>query len=125
MKYPLLRDPYESELKYFKENPNVAGMATEDDRVIFNPFSDVHPNNSDSIYLNEASRLHMRKSKRRPKFALTDEQKRLFADYGDEQDVRETIVARILSGDESAGNATQEQKQYAARILNELKAAGY
>ena len=32
-------DLYEGEDKYFKENPHVAGMAAEDDRIIMNPYS--------------------------------------------------------------------------------------
>lgn len=125
MKYSLLREPYPSEIKYFKENPHVAGMATEDERVIFNPYSDVHPKNSDSIYLNEASRIHMKKSKKRPKFKLTDEQKEAFKDYGEEQDIRETIAARIISGDESAGDVTSEQKEYANSLRNQMIEGGY
>lgn len=125
MQRSLLREPYESELKYFKENPGVAGMATEDDRVIFNPYSSVHPKNSDSIYQNEASRIHIRKSKNKPKFNLTKEQKESFKDYGQDQDIRDTITARIISGDESAGKFTPEQKEYADRVRNEMMEMGY
>ena len=125
MKYPLLREPYESESKYFKENPHVAGMATEDDRVIFNPYSSVHPEHSDSIYKNEASRLFMRKTKNRPKYKLTKAQREAFKDYGEEQDVRETIAARLLSGDESAGEPTHEQNEYVDWLKNQLMDAGY
>ncbi len=125
MERSLLREPYESELKYFKKNPQVAGMATEDERVIFNPYSSVHPEHSDSIYQNEASRIFMRKSKNRPKFKLTNQQKKTFKDYGDEQDIRETIAARILSGDESSGEATSEQKDYVESLRNEMMEMGY
>ena len=119
-KYELLRDPYESELKFFKERPDVAGMATEDQKVIFNPYSDVHPEGSDAIYKNESSRLHMRKSKNRPMFKLTDAQKEEFKDYGDEQDRRETIAARILSGDSSSLESTKEQRQYVEKLRKEM-----
>lgn len=125
MEYSLLRDPYESELSYFKKNPNVAGMATEDERVIFNPYSHVHPKNSDNIYKNEAARIHIRKSKNKPKFKITPEQHESFKDYGEEQDIRDTIAARILSGDESAGNFTPEQKEYADMLNNEMMEMGY
>ena len=100
-------------------------MATEDDRVIFNPYSDVHPKNSDAIYQNEASRIHIRKSTNRPKYKLTDAQRKTFKDYGEEQDIRETIAARIISGDESAGDFTPEQKEYADRVKNEMMELGY
>ena len=33
------QDLYPGEDKYFKENPNVGGMMTEDNRVIINPYS--------------------------------------------------------------------------------------
>lgn len=110
--YPLLRDPYPSELKYFRDNHNVAGMATEDERVIFNPYSKVHPTSSGAIYKNEAARIFMRNSKNRPKFKLTDEQIKKFKDYGNEQDIRETIIGRLISGDSSSGLATPEQIAY-------------
>lgn len=125
MEYSLLRQPHPSENEYFKQNPHVAGMATEDDRVIFNPFSNVHPKGSESIYQNEASRIHMRKSKKRPSFKLTPQQKEAFKDYGDEQDIRETIAARILSGDESSGTPTSEQKSYVDQLRNEMMEIGY
>lgn len=118
-KYPLLRSPYESELEYFKKNPKVAGMATEDQKVIFNPYSEVHPKYSENIYKNEVSRILMRNSKNRPDFDLTEEQKKSFKGYGSEQDIKETIMARALSGDESAGNLTQAQKKYLESLKKE------
>lgn len=125
MQYPLLRKPYDSEVEYFKSNPDVAGMATEDDRVIFNPYSNVHPKHSDAIYKNEASRLYMKKSKNRPKFKLSDAQKKAFEGYGDEQDIRETIAARLLSGDESAGVASYDQLQYVDWLKNNMMQDNY
>lgn len=120
MEYQHLREPYESELKYFKENPHVAGMASEDDKVIFNPYSDVHPKNSESIYLNEASRIYMRNSKNRPKFKLSKDQKEKFKDYGNDEDIRETIAARIFSGDESAGKPSSEQLDFVNKLKNSM-----
>uniref|UniRef100_A0A6H1ZG35 Uncharacterized protein n=1 Tax=viral metagenome TaxID=1070528 RepID=A0A6H1ZG35_9ZZZZ len=35
------RQPYESERNYFRSNPNVGGMAAEDNAVILNPFSNL------------------------------------------------------------------------------------
>lgn len=120
-KYPLLRSPYESEIEYFKKNPNVAGMATEDEKVIFNPYSSVHPKYSENIYKNEASRILMKNSKNRPSFDLTEEQKKIFKGYGNDQDIRETIVARALSEDESTGNLTDNQKKYIDFFKNEYE----
>lgn len=120
--YPLLRKPYESELEYFKKNPHVAGMAAEDDKVIFNPYSDVHPENSESIYKNEASRIYMRTGKFRPNYDLTKEQEENFSEYGDLQDKRETIAARALSGDQSSGELTDQQRIF---VENLKKKMGY
>lgn len=120
-KYPLLRDPFESELEYFKMNPHVAGMATEDDRVIFNPYSKVIPKQSDSVYKNESARIQMRKSSERPDFQLTQEQSEAFKNYGDIQDQRETIAARSYAGDESSGELTDEQRKYIQRLVQMMQ----
>jgi hypothetical protein len=41
-----MRKPYAGELDYFKNNPSVAGMATEDNKVILNPYSRLTPANT-------------------------------------------------------------------------------
>ena len=93
--YPGARPPVPSELDFFNQNKDVAGYAAEDDSVVFNPFAGLTPEGSDAIYQNESARIYMKKSGVRPTFALTDEQKKLFADYSDdEQDKRETIAGR-------------------------------
>ena len=58
------REPYPSELEYFKSNPHVGGMATEDNRVITNPFSGLNDVQNKAIILNESSRLYYRYDKR-------------------------------------------------------------
>lgn len=118
--FPLLREPYESELEYFKGNPHVAGMATKDEKVIFNPFSSVHPEQSDSIYKNEASRVFMKKGKFRPLFPLSKQQEEDFKDYGDLQNIRETIAARALAGDESAGELNDEQRIFVQKLKKKM-----
>lgn len=118
--FPLLRDPYESEVNFFKENPNVAGMATEDERVIFNPYSKVHPEHSENIYKNEASRIFMKKSGFTPRFDLTPEQIELFKEYGDLDDIRQTIAARALSGDESSGKLTKDQIEFVNKLKKKM-----
>ena len=112
----LVRDPSASELQYFGENPTVSGMAAEDGRVILNPNSGLSDDERSSVVMNEAARLHMRSGKLRPAFALTEQQKQQFSTYGTEQDQRETIAARILSGDPSAGDITPEQRQFAKAL---------
>ena len=118
---PLLREPFTGELEYFKKNPNVAGMATEDDKVIFNPFSNMHPKQSESIYKNEASRVFMRKGQYRPRFELTKEQLEAFKDYStDVQDIRETIAARALAGDQSTGELTKDQEDFVSGLKKKM-----
>jgi hypothetical protein len=66
------RTPYQSELDYFKANPTVAGMATEDNRVIINPYSNLTKDEKNSVFQNEKARIIMRTDeKAKPKFLLT------------------------------------------------------
>ena len=111
------REPYKAELDFFRKNPNVGGMAAEDNAVIINPFSKLTPREKESIAVNEASRVLMRsRPELRPSFDLTPEQEAAFGHYGSPDDVRATIAARILSGDPSALNATPEQKAFVMRL---------
>jgi hypothetical protein len=115
-----MRKPYASELKYFKKNTNVAGMATEDNRVILNPYSNLNPDQYQSVAVNEASRIMMRQPEFKPDFELTNQQKN-FLDTttyrnATEDERRATIAARILSGDSSAGVATSEQNMFVDRL---------
>jgi lysozyme len=114
------REPHQSELDYFSQNKNVGGMATEDGKVIINPYTNLSDKEKKAVAMNEYSRLEMWKGKR-PTFELTPEQRETFKDYGSEQDIRETVVGRIVSGDPSAGNITPEQKDFATNLFNKDK----
>jgi hypothetical protein len=109
-------DPGEEE--YFKANPHVTGMAADDDKIIMNPFSTLKDNEKQAVMLNEAARVHMRKKLiDAPNYDLTPEQTERFGSYSkDPNDIRQTIAARILSGDPSAGDATPEQQEYVSRL---------
>jgi hypothetical protein len=123
--YPLRDKLYPGEDEYFKANPHVRGMAAEDNKVIINPYSGLTDQQKQGIIINESARLAMRNGYERPTFELTPEQKEAFKDYSaDEQDQRETIIGRILSGDSSAGNVTPEQKKYAEELQKVLKFQG-
>ena len=114
-----LRDQlFPSEDEYFKANPNVAGMAAEDDKVIINPYSKISEKEKEAVMLNEAARVHMRnKMIDAPNYDLTPEQLEKFGSYSkDPNDIRQTIAARILSGDPSAGQPTQAQQEYVGRL---------
>jgi hypothetical protein len=92
-----IRKPYKSELEFFKKRPEVAGMATEDSKIILNPFSSNNPQ---------------------------EEQKSMFkgSEYEtDEQSAKQSIIARFLTGDPSAGNVTKEQKDFADALKMKIK----
>ena len=118
----LMREPYETELEYFKSNPKVSGMATEDDRIILNPNSKLSKSEKDAVALNEYGRIVMRTNPQfAPNFKLTDEQAKFLSTntYKDapEEDKLATIAARLLSGDPSAGTPTIDQLKF----VNKLK----
>jgi hypothetical protein len=109
---------YPGEESYFKKNPHVAGMAADDDKIIMNPFSTLKDNEKQAVMMNEAARVHMRnKLIDAPNYELTPTQAKKFAEYSkDPNDIKQTIAARILSGDPSAGDATPEQQEYVAKL---------
>jgi hypothetical protein len=111
-----LREPYPSEVEFFKSNRDVAGMAAEDNMIVMNPFSKLKPQELDSVKMNEAARVFMRKSMP-PEFSLTEEQMNYLSSnpsYAQAPEVEQkaTIAARILSGDPSGGSPTKEQSAF-------------
>jgi hypothetical protein len=124
-----MRKPYEGEIKYFKENPKVAGMATEDGKVILNPYTNLRPDEYQSVATNESARLLIKKEPSlRPDFELTDQQMRFLDSTtyrnASDADRKATIAARILSGDPSAGVPTPEQQVYVETLKERLFADG-
>ena len=117
------RTPYPSELDFFKKNVHVAGMASEDNRIVMNPYSPLTENELNSVRMNEAARLHMREVAP-PDFELTDEQSRaLGGSYyanASNADRSATIAARILSGDPSAGAPTPRQLEYVRQLRERM-----
>lgn len=121
----LVRQPSVSEMEFFKTNPNVAGYASEDDRVVLNPNSKLNDVERAAVVKNEASRIWMRKNDIDPPFTITSEQRNAFAGspyQKDDKALRQTLVARILSGDPSAGKITAEQKKFAESISKNIDA---
>ena len=110
-----------SERKFFKKNPNITGRAAEDNEVTLNPYSKLSKKERDSVIINEQVRIYMRQRNIVPKFKITMEQRNRFKNYGSDNDIRATIVGRIISGDPSAGNITQEQKQFAYNLYRNKK----
>jgi hypothetical protein len=120
------RGLFAGEDTYFKQNPNVAGMATEDGKIIINPYSTLSNTEKKAVVKNEAFRLYMRENNVVPNFAITPQQKEAFknTEYGgNETALKQTIVARILTGDTSA-LATPEQKAEAKRIQQQAGSKG-
>lgn len=113
-----MRDPYDSERDYFQKNPHVAGMASEDDRIVMNPFSKLSEREKQAVILNEAARVHMRRGLMpAPRFSLTSEQEAAFSQYSpNAEDRAATVAARILSGDPSALKPTPEQLEYVQQL---------
>ena len=112
-----MRKPFPSELDYFKTNTSVAGMATEDNKVILNPYTKLSPAQLQSVANNESARIYVRTDPAfKPDFELTVQQK-TFLDTttyrnASDEDRKATIAARILSGDSSAGVSTTEQDMF-------------
>jgi hypothetical protein len=118
-KYELRKDLYPGEDKYFQENKNVTGMAAEDNKVILNPYSSLSDTEKKSVVKNEQLRLWMRNNDVVPNIILTKEQELFFKGTAYENapnEKKQTIIARILSGDPSA-KATKEQKIQAQQLL--------
>jgi hypothetical protein len=105
-----------SERTFFRKRRDVTGMATVDKAVILNPFVRLSVHAMRSVLINEAARVFMRTHRIQPNFQITDEQAARFKGYGTDQDVRETIAARIVAGDPSAGNPTEPQTCFARRL---------
>lgn len=111
-------DLYPGETEYFEKNPHVAGMAAEDDKIILNPYSKLSDKEKQAVMLNEAARVHMRKGLMpAPRYELTEEQLKKLGNYSaNMDDIRQTLAARLLSGDPSAGAPTPEQLEYVTRL---------
>ena len=115
-----VRDATDSERKFFLSNPQVGGYAAPDNSIVLNPFSSLLPKEQESVAQNEGLRIALRKyPELQPKFELTPEQQKQFSSYSkDPQDVKNTVFARIVTGDPSA-KATKEQTVY-ANLLHEM-----
>ena len=123
-KYPVVKASDVGLDDYFKKNTNVAGMAwggglngspKEQQRsVVINPYSPNLKNEQavNSLISNERIRHSMDESQWEGDFDITPEQKKWAKNLGayanDEKALRQTIVARIASGDR-VPNPTKDQ----------------
>ncbi|MFZ9241516.1 MAG: hypothetical protein ACO22R_10275, partial [Chitinophagaceae bacterium] len=107
-----IREPFEGELDFFRKRPEVAGMATEDNKIIINPFSSLSKKELNAVARNEAIRLYLKENKVKPNFELTEEQQKMFSGTEYEKDplsAKQSILDRILTNDPSAKDATLDQ----------------
>jgi hypothetical protein len=107
------RDLYPGEDEYFKKNKNVAGMATEDNYIILNPYTNLTTEQQNAVKVNEAARLYMNQYGT-PNISLTKEQKDNLQGLGKYAETspeiqKQTIIGRILSGDKTGGTPTMSQ----------------
>lgn len=117
-----IRKPFGGEDKFFKSRPEVGGMAAEDGKIVLNPYSPLKEQEKMQVAKNEAIRLWMRDNKPEIPFEITKEQSKAFSgtEYGSSpQALKETIAARILTGDPSA-MATPDQQSAADKIMGEI-----
>lgn len=108
--FDIERSPYVSELQYFAQNPNVAGMKTEDQRVILRP--DLFGRSRDAVLKNEYARLLMQDYK--PKSLLTDQQHGFFRGtpyQHDPDNAMRSVFARLLTGDPSVRPSFQQDSE--------------
>lgn len=117
-----IRKPFAGEDKFFKSRPEVGGMAAEDGKIVLNPYSSLKEQEKMQVAKNEAIRLWMRDNKPELPFEVTKEQAKAFSgtEYGSNpQALKETIVARVLTGDPSA-MATPEQQSFANKMMDKI-----
>ena len=119
-------DLYPGEDRYFKENPGVAGMAAADNKVIINPYSENSQEEQDAVFQNELARVLMRVNDFNPAFDVTQDQRSYFSGtpyQNDEAAMRQTIAARIASGDPSAQTPTGDQLAFSKALSRMLQEA--
>ena len=117
--YPIRNKLFEGESQFFSANPDVAGMASETGDIILNPNPQTGVNQA-AVAQNEGFRLLLKDKQPNLNFTVTDAQKENFKGTiyeNNPQALRETILARIVSGDPSSGTSTNEQRQIIKSLL--------
>jgi DNA-binding sugar fermentation-stimulating protein len=104
---------------WFKKNISISGFASEDKFIVLNPYAKLNSIEMNAVCLNEAIRLFMRDKTITPKIKLTKRQIDFFKNTAYEgciMEMKQTIIARIISGDPSAQNFTPSQRKVADEI---------
>jgi len=120
-----VRKPFPSEDSFFKSRKDVAGMAAEDGKIVLNPYSPNTPEQQRAVATNEAVRLWLRQRNVNPTFDVTPEQSKAFAgtEYGKPENLlhlKHTLIARWLTGDNSAPPQTEAQKKWTDWVARSL-----
>lgn len=122
-----VRPPYPSENEYFLKNLHVGGMAAEDGRVVLNPHSKLDEAQREAVARNEAIRLYIRDNGIKFDFEPTEHQAKFFQGtaYGNPEavdDMRSTIMSRILTNDNSVGTPSPRQVEWSEWLRRRLEA---
>lgn len=125
---PVRRSLYPGEDTFFKGHRDTAGMAAEDGAIVLNPYSTNPSESQELVAVTEAARHHMKKmGDAVPAFTLTPGQREFFSKadngrpYGSDEDIRHTILSRIIVGDKSAGDVTKAQRKAAEAVYRHMR----
>lgn len=125
---PVRRSLYPGEDTFFKGHRDTAGMAAEDGAIVLNPYSTNPSESQELVAVTEAARHHMKKmGSAVPAFTLTPGQREFFSKadngrpYGSDEDIRHTILSRIIVGDKSAGDVTKAQRKAAEAVYRHMR----
>ena len=136
--YPVV-DPDPDTLEYFKNNTQVRGMAVgggmsasapDSPRVVMvNPYAKLPPESEKYLIDNERIRHFIDEKKYDFTSKPTAQQVAFFKgeEYGKpehEKYLKQTLVARVITGDESAGDFTPEQLEEASKVFRDYQKAG-
>lgn len=116
------RTAYPSENAWFAENLVVAGFAIRAAELVLNPYLRRQPRQRRSVLLNEAVRIYLWR-KPAPRIWLTLQQRRRFTGYGQLRDQGDTVLARLVARDPSAGTPSAQQKKVASGIMDRMRVA--
>lgn len=120
------RAPWPEEARWFGNNRHVAGFLAEDGSVVLSPIALLRPRQARAVLVNEAARaLLLRRPGLCRAFFLTRWQRARFASYGTPPQRRHTIVARLVTGDRSAGRPTPAQRCAARAVRSALRLEAY
>jgi hypothetical protein len=117
-----IRNSSPDENNFFLNNMNVAGYAADDGNVVQNPYKSFNNEIRNPIAANGTIRQALRSlpENQRPDFNLTAQQQATLGAYSPNQrDIKDTILARIITGDSSAQDITPEQRQAANQAVNQ------